>query len=238
MIMKLKIQIFFLFLLVSCLQLNGQGYFSTTIDSTNRTYSGFEANQEFLFKLNNSTSLIKDYSWTRKDLCPMPSGWEAFICDCDVCWPTSIYNCPTPGTVITNCSFLMTYQFAFMADMGTHRTQLDIYNPLDSLNSTTRAIFTINHGCTPSNLSAYSNLAFIVYPLPCADQLHVSLANEYENLDLTLFDLFGKIIMNQKVGSTQSEIILSMNQIQSGLYYLVLKDNITGRQSVQKIQKQ
>ncbi len=236
--MKLEIHIFFLFLLASCLQLNGQGYFSTTIDSTNRTYSGFEANQEFLFKLNNSTGIIKDYSWTRKHLCPMPSAWESLICDCDACWPSAIYNCPTPGTVITNCNFLLTYRFHPTAAMGTHRTQLDIYNPLDSLNSTTRAIFTINHGCSPSNLSTYSNLAFIVYPIPCADQLHVSFTNQFENLDLTLFDLFGKIIMSQKIGSSQSEITLSMNKIPSGIYYLVLKDNTNGKQLFQKIQKQ
>ncbi len=226
----------FLLVLLSC-EANAQGYFSGSIDSANRSYTGVEPYQYFHIILHNNTGLTKNYKWTRTDICPLPSGWNPLMCDCDACYTTSCYEKPSSGSVADSCGLTFEYFFSLGAAVGWHTTKLDIYDPADSLNSTTSMYMSINNGCSPTTISETTLTSFSMYPAPCTNQLHISLSEKLPYSNLVLCDVFGRKLMERKIGFDEKDILLPLENFASGLYFIHLSDAKHLYQITKKIQK-
>ncbi len=212
-----------------------QNYFSFSVDSLNRTYSGTGSYKDNNFKLHNSTGLSKNYNWVRTNLCPLPIGWEVIVCDCDACYSGATYS-KSGGHVSDSCSLLLSYYFSLSASVGVHSTLFEMYDPADSINSTTSAIFTINNGCSPLNTNEHLLNAVMIYPSPCRDQLHVSFSpNTYTRLRIC--DVFGNELKNQVIHSDVGEVSISVDNFASGLYLIRLYDQDGNNSLIRKIQK-
>jgi hypothetical protein len=66
------------------------------------------------------------------------------------------------------------------------------------------------------------NLVMAVYPNPTIDRLNLVIGdNKWNDLSLQLFDMNGKIVSkNTKI--TTSETLVSMQELQSGIYFLTI----------------
>ncbi|GBL34590.1 hypothetical protein EMGBS15_01850 [Filimonas sp.] len=223
-----------LFLVLSNVS-KAQAYFSFSVDSLNRTYSGTGSYKDNNFKLYNSTGLTKNYNWLRTNLCPLLTGWEVIVCDCDACYSGSTYS-KSGGNIGDSCSVSLSYYFSPTAALGVHSTLFEMYDPTDSMNSTTSAVFIINNGCSPLNTNEHFLSAVWIYPIPCLDQLYISFSpNRYTRMSVC--DVFGKELKHQSIHSDEEEVELSMEHFASGLYLIRLFDQDVTNVLVRKIQK-
>ena len=62
-----------------------------------------------------------------------------------------------------------------------------------------------------------------VYPNPAIDYLNVSISSNYDNLQLNMFDISGKLIIQEKV--TQEKFKIGFSSLSAGTYLLVFTDN-------------
>ena len=69
-----------------------------------------------------------------------------------------------------------------------------------------------------------------IYPNPTKDQLHISNA---PNTELTIYDVLGKVLMTEKLTSTQE--LIDMSHLLSGTYFVALDQN--GQRRVEKVVK-
>jgi hypothetical protein len=63
----------------------------------------------------------------------------------------------------------------------------------------------------------------IIYPNPVVDYLHVRVENILSNVQIQLFDIYGKLIQEQSFTDGQS--VVNMNHLASGIYLLKIKEN-------------
>lgn len=67
-------------------------------------------------------------------------------------------------------------------------------------------------------------LQAVVYPNPTTENVSLVVSNySLENLKFELYDISGKIILNQKI--TTSEILISMGNLSTGSYFIAVNEN-------------
>jgi hypothetical protein len=88
-----------------------------------------------------------------------------------------------------------------------------------------------------SNLCEGKNEGVVVYPNPINDKLFISVIG-FNNFMAQLTDATGKIIFQKAFQLRLNEIVsINTNNLSSGLYFLKVIDNKSGRAMVKKIQK-
>ena len=67
-------------------------------------------------------------------------------------------------------------------------------------------------------------LQAVVYPNPTTENVNLVVSNySLENLEFELYDISGKIILNQKI--TTSETLISMGNLSTGNYFIAVNEN-------------
>jgi hypothetical protein len=82
----------------------------------------------------------------------------------------------------------------------------------------------------------YSNITVInikkedklfVYPIPVKDELNINLnSNDITNVEIKLINLLSQTIYVKKVSNIQNNLKINLKDINSGIYYLTIKDEI------------
>jgi CubicO group peptidase (beta-lactamase class C family) len=67
---------------------------------------------------------------------------------------------------------------------------------------------------------------FNIYPNPSSDFLKIEIMNEFANVYPIVFDMFGKEVKNVFFNNNASYIILDVESLPSGLYFLKIENNI------------
>ena len=67
-------------------------------------------------------------------------------------------------------------------------------------------------------------LQAVAYPNPTTENVNLVVSNySLENLEFELYDISGKIILNQKI--TTSETLISMGNLSTGNYFIAVNEN-------------
>jgi hypothetical protein len=77
--------------------------------------------------------------------------------------------------------------------------------------------------CTLSNDIFQNENAITVFPNPTSDEVTIKINNYFGSLEMQLFDLNGRIILEKNSDSFSNEEQLSLKGISSGIYILKLK---------------
>ena len=224
--MKLSL---FSFLFMSCMGFcsMGQNYFSLTSAQTNKVYTGFEAVTNIAMKLHNSTPTSKNYVWERTDICPMPSGWSALVCDCDNCYTAETYLKPSTGSVVDSCSIVFSYYFDFGASMGSHTTKFVVRDPTNP-SSWDEIFLTINNGCPTTIQESNQISSFLVNLNNILEKPYIQGINRSEGLHFILTDLSGRIIQRLHSGGLNNGERVYFETATSG-YFIVSVYTNTGQ---------
>jgi hypothetical protein len=106
----------------------------------------------------------------------------------------------------------------------------------------TTGTFHISEGFISPNLfntvgtDEYTPIAGVnIFPNPTADVLTISF-EKVSKYDISIFDLYGKLIQNKKTGDPQTEIHVS--HLSPGTYWIIIKDDANKTYAVYKIIKQ
>jgi len=219
------------------MEAQGQSYlFFNSID-TNKMYTGFEANIELKLKLHNTSGNIKRYQWKRTDLCPLPSGWSAFVCDCDQCYSNTYYESDTNGSVIDSCSVFFTYQFEFGASNGSHTTKLEITDPNNSTTNPNSMLLSINNGCVTST-GGIRNISMVsIFPIPAEHEITLQGLSQNDFTSVELLSIYGQLIEKKKLLNGQHEMKFALNDLSTGIYIIVLKNEHNNFMQSFKIEK-
>ncbi|MFT6748578.1 MAG: extracellular elastinolytic metalloproteinase [Flavobacterium sp.] len=106
--------------------------------------------------------------------------------------------------------------------LGLNASQGSTANSNDQVQDFTA--FPAGPNCTSLATSNFSSEdAFQVYPNPTNGLLNLRIANYSGDLNIQLVDLNGRIIKEVKESNFNSETILDLNQIQSGIYLIKVK---------------
>lgn len=87
---------------------------------------------------------------------------------------------------------------------------------------------------TTLGLTDFEHKTFLVYPNPASENINISSATSFDNLNITLFDTNGRTIINKENVSLDANLSLPVTGIASGLYLLEISNNT--HKSVFKIQ--
>ena len=194
-----------------------QNYFNLTSVQTNQVYTGFEAVLEIRMKLQNSTSVLKNYAWERTDVCPLPNGWSGVVCDCHNCYNAQTYNIPMAGSVIDSCTILFTYYFDLGASLGSHTTKLLVTDP-NNASAWDEIFLTINNGC-PTSLNEQQKVSsFIVNLNNVGNESYLQSLSESNGLRLVVNDMSGRVISKRELGSLSSGEGVYINTPGKGIF--------------------
>jgi hypothetical protein len=218
--MKLSL---FAFLFMSCLGFcsMGQNYFSLTSAQTNKVYTGFEAVTNIAMKLHNSTPTSKNYVWERTDICPMPSGWSALVCDCDNCYTAETYLKPSTGSVVDSCSIVFSYYFDFGASLGSHTTKFVVRDPTNP-SSWDEIFLTINNGC-PTSIEDRIQLNSLVVSLNNLEgAAYIQTLLETNGIQMVVNDLSGRVLNTYKTGRLTSGEKVYLDMSLKGIFIVTI----------------
>ena len=138
--------------------------------------------------------------------------------DCSLQENTTFQNLYLDGFYFIN----MTSPFSYaIEDIGNDTKQLTVTNVLGD-----EAVYT----ASTLGIEEFSSATFTVYPNPVKDILYVSGDSGFEDLNLTVYDLYGKEVIK-----TSTETI-DMSGLTSGLYFLTVT-NQNGTMVIKKIIK-
>lgn len=199
------------------LSASAQNYFSLTSAQNNKVYSGFEAFLEIPLELHNSTLSIKNYGWERTNICQMPSGWSAYVCDCDNCYPPEAYIKPTQGTVVDSCTILFTYQFDLGASLGSHTTKLRFYDPTNSL-AWDDIFLTINNGCPTLLNNRDQTTSFLVNLNNSEGKAYIQSMTESNGVRIEVNDLSGRTVALHRLNYLTSGDKIYLEVSHAGVY--------------------
>lgn len=90
------------------------------------------------------------------------------------------------------------------------------------------------HQKTTSVHSLADNVGLSIYPNPVADKLTLTIKDTKPNLNITLTDITGKVLLQQQLSSAYNE--LSLSKYAQGVYYLILQDD-KGNRWAEKLTK-
>ena len=214
----------FLCLIVFAIKAQSQSYLFFKSVDTNKIYTGFEANIELKLKLQNTSGSIKKYQWKRTDLCPLPSGWSAYVCDCDQCYSSVYYESDTNGSVIDSCTVLFTYLFDFGAAMGSHTTKLDITDPNNVSANPSSMLLSINNGCVTSAGEIQKSSMVSIFPIPAEHEIIVQGLSQNDFASVELLSIYGQLIDKKKLLNGQHDIKFELIKLAAGIYIIVLKN--------------
>ncbi|MDR0603683.1 MAG: T9SS type A sorting domain-containing protein, partial [Bacteroidales bacterium] len=63
-----------------------------------------------------------------------------------------------------------------------------------------------------------------IYPNPVGDVIHVSIENNtLNNVEIYLFDIFGRLLDRQKI--TDKKTVINMSSFSAGVYFLQIKED-------------
>lgn len=218
-----------LILLFSCTFAFSQNYFEITAPTFQGAYNPPEIEVIMPFYLHNNADTAAHYRWRREQLCDLPPFWENAVCDCSVCFPPHISAKPNIGLIEAKdaCEGSFHYYFRPGSSAGSHSARVTFYNHLDSLNSTTSAVFSIDAGCV-SGTGELEVSTTAIYPVPCTTDLFIE-SNTANITAIQLMDAAGRTIEDLQ-NPAFTTLKLDMTQRQKGVYYLRL---MRGSQSVQ-----
>ena len=75
---------------------------------------------------------------------------------------------------------------------------------------------------TSLNTSEFEKKGFSIYPNPTHEEFYVKNEKDFSDLDISIFDITGKLISNQKLKNSNSPI--SVRSLSKGLYFVKIKD--------------
>jgi hypothetical protein len=76
--------------------------------------------------------------------------------------------------------------------------------------------------CT--SISEYSSNEMVVYPNPASDVITISFGKvDASQVEITLFDLSGRLVSNEVLNLNGSSVEVSVNQLPAGVYTLKVK---------------
>jgi len=84
------------------------------------------------------------------------------------------------------------------------------------------AVGVIHQKATSVN-SLVDNIGLSIYPNPVTDKLTLTIKDKQPNINVTLTDIKGKVLLQQRLSSTYNE--LNISQYAQGIYYLILQDD-------------
>jgi hypothetical protein len=67
--------------------------------------------------------------------------------------------------------------------------------------------------------------AFTMYPNPASDYIQLSLPEKLNNKVITIYNLYGKMMMQYKLDATTEESLIDINQLPKGIYILNLNSD-------------
>ena len=214
----------FLLFISFALGVQSQSYLYFNSSDTDKTYSGFEANIELKLKLHNTSGAIKKYQWERTDMCALPSGWSAYVCDCDQCYTFSYYQSDTNGSVIDSCSLIFTYLFELGAANGYHTTKLEITDPNNQAAIPNSILLSINNGCVTSMGEAIKRSVVSIYPIPADDEITIQGLSSNDFTSVELKTIYGQLVVKKELIAGQHEMKLGLNNLSKGIYFVILKN--------------
>ncbi|MBI1267927.1 MAG: T9SS type A sorting domain-containing protein, partial [Cryomorphaceae bacterium] len=111
-------------------------------------------------------------------------------------------------------------------EVGTFVTFTLTSNEFDSCNETYET-----QGC-PDNVNEANELTFVVYPNPTTDAIVIA-TNATGTAIISLFDLSGKVVLEQQVFFSGSNLTLDLSTLAAGAYQLrVINANMVSTQQV------
>ena len=91
----------------------------------------------------------------------------------------------------------------------------------------------------------YSNITVIntnkenklfAYPIPVKDELNINLnSNNIIDIEIKVINLLSQTVYVKKVSNVQSNLKINLKDINSGIYYLIIKDEIKNSSKFIKI---
>ncbi|MDX2174823.1 MAG: T9SS type A sorting domain-containing protein [Bacteroidota bacterium] len=121
----------------------------------------------------------------------------------------------TPNAIATNPSFNF-------ANANTYTITLNVSNPVGN-NSTTKTVTVSTCVGLTENSSLVNNVK--LYPNPTKDLVTVSLPHSNSEYNLTITDILGSIIYNQKTSKNSNEVQLNLSGKSNGIYFITIEGN-------------
>jgi len=90
------------------------------------------------------------------------------------------------------------------------------------------------HQKTTSVNSLADNIGLSIYPNPVIDKLTLTIKDTQPNINVTLTDITGKVLLQQRLSSAYNE--LNVSRYTQGIYYLILRDD-KGNRWAEKLTK-
>ncbi|HPE99482.1 MAG TPA: T9SS type A sorting domain-containing protein, partial [Bacteroidales bacterium] len=117
------------------------------------------------------------------------------------------------GTGVTGSDFLANTTGAF--------TITYTYTDANTCSNSATGTITVEN-CT--SISEYSSNEMVVYPNPASDVITISFGKvDASQVEITLFDLSGRLVSNEVLNLNGSSVEVSVNQLPAGVYTLKVK---------------
>lgn len=143
-------------------------------------------------------------------------------CSVTLTRPTATDNCTGTVTATTTAPLSYTAQ-------GTYTVNW-VYN--DGHGNTANQSQTVVVNCVTIGVSETALLQALVFPNPANDVVNVSIPGSNSDYAITLCDQLGKVVLQSTM---MAEAALDVKALSSGLYYLNITDQVSGKNMVQKI---
>lgn len=121
----------------------------------------------------------------------------------------------TPNAIATNPSFNF-------ANAGTYTITLNASNPVGNASTTKTVSVSTCVGLT-ENSSLVNNVK--LYPNPTKDLVTISLPHSNSEYNLTITDVLGSIIYNQKTSKNSNEVQVNLSGKSNGIYFITIEGN-------------
>jgi hypothetical protein len=105
-------------------------------------------------------------------------------------------------------------------DIGNHAVQLQVSDGIVTVNQ----IFTINiEG--PNGINDLESAGISLFPVPAKEYLMINFSNLAEEVQLDIINATGSVVKKSVVPAGQRSYKIDLNGIESGLYYIHIKNN-------------
>jgi hypothetical protein len=121
----------------------------------------------------------------------------------------------TPNAIATNPSFTF-------GNAGTYTITLNASNPVGNASTTKTLTVSTCVGLT-ENTSLVNNVK--LYPNPTKDLVTVSLPQTNSEYNVTITDVLGSIIYNQKTSKNSNDVQINLSGKSNGIYFITIEGN-------------
>jgi Secretion system C-terminal sorting domain len=213
-----------------------------TMESDSLVYYSTDSMSEYIFDINVINAGNKEQSvwWKIKRDSLFPAQWELFLCDVNLCYSSSVTQCPASKPSLLPANDTVVFMFHFNPEEigGLGHTWIELYADKSFktllFSTSPNGVLNINRKLTSSVVDVDAGQGdMIAYPNPVNQSINIETSSNYDKVVIT--DMFGKTVASEKYHDNGS---YDCTNVQQGMYIVKIVDNdnkIVGWQKIVKL---